>query len=113
MSLTNRTLEDEINPPLSSAMVTDPAAVIEEIKGEDEEIAQMRLSMGTVGDLEKNAEKDVGESVNSEEVAATKIPVLDFPDGGFTAWLMVFGAWLISFSTFGAIPLLSRSSPVK
>ena len=70
----------------------------------------MGVSMGVVvGDLEKGGEKDVGENVNSEDVAATKIPVVDFPDGGFTAWLMVFGARWISFSTFGAVPLVARS----
>jgi hypothetical protein len=106
MNVPARKLEDEINPPLSSATVTDPAAVIEEIKGEDEEIAQMRLSVAAVGDLEKGGEKDIEESVStsSEDAATPKIPILDFPDGGFTAWLMVFGAWWISFSTFGIPP---------
>jgi len=96
-----RKLEDEINPPLSSTTVTDPAAVIEEIKGEDAEIAQM--ARPTAGlDVEKGGETgDVVESVSSEDSAVPKVPVLDFPDGGFTAWLMVFGAWWISFSTFG------------
>jgi hypothetical protein len=104
-----RKLEDEINPPLSSTTVTDPAAVIEEIRGEDAEIAQM--SHATAGsDLEKGAEKDVVESVSSDESTTPKIPVLDFPDGGFTAWLMVFGAWWISFSTFGMNSPIERKS---
>ena len=103
MSTIDRKLEDEINPPLSSTTVTDPAAVIEEIKGEDAEIAQM--SHTTEGDLEKGGERDVGESVSSEDAAAApKVPVMDFPDGGFQAWLMVFGAFWISFSTFGIYP---------
>ena len=49
------------------------------------------------------------ESVSSDESTAPKIPVLDFPDGGFTAWLMVFGAWWISFSTFGMNPPQERN----
>ena len=91
-----RSIEDEINPPLSSAVVTEPQAVKEEIRGEDEELAHMKQ-----GDLENGAEKDVVESVSSEAEAQPKIPIMDFPDGGFTAWSMVFGAWWISFSTFG------------
>jgi len=91
-----RDLEDEINPPLSSAVVTDPAAVIEEIKVEDEELAQMKLRE-IKPDLEKGT---VVESVSIEE-PQPKAALLDFPDGGITAWSMVFGAWWISFSTFG------------
>jgi hypothetical protein len=90
-----RKIEDEINPPLSSALVTDPEAVREEIRGEDEEISHMQPQH----DLEKIGEADVVESVASEE--PPKIPVMDFPDGGIRAWVLVFGAWLISFSSFG------------
>ena len=95
--MVERKIEDEVNPPLSSTMVTEPAAVREEIRGEDEEISHMR----TPGDLEKAGDKDVVKSVSSEE-SQQKIPVTDFPDGGRDAWLMVFGAWWISFSTFGS-----------
>jgi hypothetical protein len=94
--MTDRKLEDEINPPLSSALVTEPQAVREEIRGEDEEISHMQHDK----DIEKNGDQDVVESVASED-AKPKIPIMDFPDGGRTAWLMVFGAWWISFSTFG------------
>lgn len=94
--MSDRKLEDEINPPLSSALVIEPQAVREEIRGEDEEIARMQHEK----DIEKNADQDVVESVASED-AQPKIPIMDFPDGGTTAWLMVFGAWWISFSTFG------------
>jgi hypothetical protein len=96
--MTDRKLEDEINPPLSSALVIEPQAIREEIRGEDEEISHMQHEK----DLEKNGEQDVVESVTSEE-AQPKIPIMDFPDGGRTAWLMVFGAWWISFSTFGTL----------
>lgn len=95
--MAQRTIEDEINPPLSSAVVTEPQAVKEEVRGEDEELAHMRISKE---DLEKGGQKDVVESLASEE-AQPKPPVLDFPDGGLAAWSMVFGAWWISFSTFG------------
>jgi hypothetical protein len=97
--MTDRKVEDEINPPLSSAVVTDPAAIVEEIRGEDEELAQMKLANMNI-DLEKTAGKEVVESVSSEETKP-KQTLPDFPDGGFTAWSMVFGAWWISFSTFG------------
>jgi hypothetical protein len=96
--MSDRRLEDEINPPLSSALVIEPQAVREEIRGEDEEISQMQH----VKDIEKEGDNDVVESVASEE-AQPKIPILDFPDGGTKAWLMVFGAWWISFSTFGIL----------
>lgn len=107
----SKELEDEINPPLSSALVTEPQAVREEIRGEDEEISRLHLGQ----DLEKNGDSDVVASLASEEPAQPKIPVMDFPDGGRKAWLMVFGAWSaptdissnqarwISFSTFGFV----------
>ena len=85
----SKELEDEINPPLSSALVTEPQAVREEIRAEDEEISHMQM----VHDLEKNGDSDVVDSVTSEEPAQPKIPIMDFPDGGRKAWLMVFGAW--------------------
>lgn len=94
--MSDRKLEDEINPPLSSAVVIEPQAVREEIRGEDEEIAHMQHEK----DLEQNGDQDVVDSVASED-AKPKIPIMDFPDGGRTAWLMVFGAWWISFNTFG------------
>jgi hypothetical protein len=37
--MSDRTLEDEINPLLSSRFVTDPKAILKEIRGEDAEIA--------------------------------------------------------------------------
>jgi|SRR5277367_3764896 len=106
-------LGDEINPPLSSALVTEPQAVREEIRGEDDEILHLQLAH----DLEKNADSDVVDSVASEEPAQPKIPIMDFPDGGRKAWIMVFGAWYslttilslanvnrwISFCTFGFV----------
>jgi hypothetical protein len=85
----SKELEDEINPPLSSALVTEPQAVREEIRAEDEEISHMQLAH----DLEKNGDSDVVDSVASEEPTQPKITVFDFPDGGRKAWIMVFGAW--------------------
>jgi hypothetical protein len=108
----SKELEDEINPPLSSALVTEPQAVREEIRAEDEEILHMQLAH----DLEKNGDSDVVDSVASEEPTQPKITILDFPDGGRRAWIMVFGAWYglticslanfnrwISFCTFGFV----------
>lgn len=105
-TMKERTLEDELNPPLSSALVTDPEAIVEEIRGEDVEIAEIQR------DLEKNGqtvEEVAASSVTSEEHQAPKPPVFEYPDGGSTAWIMVFGAWLISFSTFGESPSSHRS----
>jgi|SRR5271169_3520140 len=85
----SKELEDEINPPLSSALVTEPQAVTEEIRHEDAEISHMHVGH----DPEKNGDSDVVASVASEEPAQQKVPVMDFPDGGRKAWLMVFGAW--------------------
>jgi len=72
--MTTRTIEDEINPPLSSAVVIEPSAVKEEIVGEDKELAEMAKE----GDLEKNANADVVESVVSEE-GPPKPPIQDLP----------------------------------
>ena len=85
----SKELEDEINQPLSSALVTEPQAVREEIRAEDEEILHMQMAH----DLEKNGDSDVVDSVASEEPTQPKITVFDFPDGGRKAWIMVFGAW--------------------
>jgi hypothetical protein len=92
-------VEDEINPPLSSTVVLEPAAIIEEIRGEDEEISQVRPMPV---DLENGKTETADGSLSSEQ--QPKIPVLDFPDGGAEAWIMVFGAFLVSFSTFGIFP---------
>lgn len=54
-------------------------------------------------DLEKSAPQP---QAASDEIAPSPEPVAfgsDAPDGGFRAWLVVFGAWCSSFCTWGWI----------
>ncbi|PVF96840.1 MFS general substrate transporter [Serendipita vermifera] len=48
---------------------------------------------------EKSEERDVEKAI--EESQSSSPAALEIPDGGRTAWLTVFGAWCILFSTFG------------
>ncbi|GAA5889366.1 hypothetical protein JCM8208_007856 [Rhodotorula glutinis] len=56
---------------------------------QEKEAARRAASEG--GDAEKGAAED----------AAAVPPVEDYPDGGLEAWLVVAGAWCISFTAFG------------
>jgi hypothetical protein len=43
------------------------------------------------------------ESETDSEEAEALADVLDIPDGGMTAWLVVLGAWCVSFCSYGWI----------
>ncbi|KAL1939552.1 hypothetical protein VTO73DRAFT_9863 [Trametes versicolor] len=58
----------------------------------------MAHSQGTGTTLSDNSRSDL---VEKPEDAEPQPPDLTPPDGGWTAWLTVAGAWMVQFSTFG------------
>src|SRR5687767_11133098 len=61
-------------------------------------------------DLEKSTRQSNAATQEKDATAPTPPPIgSDAPDGGFRAWLVVFGAWCSSFCTWGWI----NGTPLK
>ncbi|EPQ56604.1 MFS general substrate transporter [Gloeophyllum trabeum ATCC 11539] len=60
----------------------------------------------SVGDVDEQKDEEKEQTVTKEidaEAASPPTYDYDFPDGGWQAWSVVVGSWLVSFSTFGYI----------
>ena len=67
-------------------------------------------------DEEQEQEQQAGESDKERPSAPAPTPdginPADFPDGGWQAWLVVFGGWCGLFCTFGTARALDHGMPV-